>query len=73
MFGQKFEPLHLTEVSIAALNEEGGIGATISELSENISLRILVIVGHSVDRLLKSPKIMEQKLSFKMEKRRAMH
>lgn len=55
MFGQEFEPL--TEAFIAALNEEEGVGATISELSENINLhRILVIDGHSVDRTVEVAK-----------------
>ena len=57
MFGQRFEPMQSTEAFIAALNEEEGIGATISELSENINLqRILVIDGHSVDRTVEVAK-----------------
>jgi dolichol-phosphate hexosyltransferase len=55
MLGQKFEPL--TEAFIATLNEEEGVGATISELSENVNLqRILVIDGHSVDRTVEVAK-----------------
>ena len=51
MFGQRYEPTQPTNIFIAALNEEEGVGATISELSENInSRRILVIDGHSIDR-----------------------
>ena len=51
MFGQKYQPIHPTNVFIAALNEEEGVGATISELSENINVnRILLIDGHSHDR-----------------------
>ncbi len=51
MFGQRYEPTQPTNIFIAALNEEEGVGATISELSENInSKRILVIDGHSIDR-----------------------
>jgi dolichol-phosphate mannosyltransferase len=57
VFGQKFEPMQSTEAFIAALNEEEGVGATISELSENINLqRILVIDGHSVDRTVEVAK-----------------
>jgi glycosyltransferase involved in cell wall biosynthesis len=57
MFDQKFEPLQSTEAFIAALNEEEGIGATISELSDNLNLqRILVIDGHSVDRTVEVAK-----------------
>ena len=42
---------------IAALNEEEGVGATISELSENIiAKRILVIDGHSYDRTVEVAK-----------------
>jgi dolichol-phosphate hexosyltransferase len=55
MIHQKFEPL--TEAFIAALNEEEGVGATISELSQNVNLnRILVIDGHSVDRTVEVAK-----------------
>ncbi len=51
MFGQRYQPIHPTNVFIAALNEEEGVGATISELSENITVnRILLIDGHSHDR-----------------------
>src|SRR5665647_722871 len=51
MFGQKYQTIHPINVFIAALNEEEGVGATISELSENINVnRILLIDGHSHDR-----------------------
>jgi len=51
MLGQIYQPMHTTNVFIAALNEEEGVGATISELSENINAkRILLIDGHSQDR-----------------------
>jgi dolichol-phosphate mannosyltransferase len=57
MFGQRFEPMQSTEAFIAALNEEEGVGATISELTENINLqRVLVIDGHSVDRTVEVAK-----------------
>jgi dolichol-phosphate hexosyltransferase len=57
MFGQRFEPMQSTEAFVAALNEEEGVGATISELSENINLhRILVIDGHSIDRTVEVAK-----------------
>ena len=57
MFGQKYEPVQPTNVFIAALNEEEGIGATISELSESIKVnRILVIDGHSQDRTVEVAK-----------------
>jgi len=57
MFGQKYEPMRPTNVFIAALNEEEGVGATISELSENINAqRILVIDGHSHDRTVEIAK-----------------
>jgi len=57
MFGQKYEPAQPVNIFIAALNEEEGIGATISELSENInSKRILVIDGHSQDRTVEVAK-----------------
>ncbi len=57
MFGQRYQPIHPTEVFIAALNEEEGVGATISELSENLNVsRILVIDGHSYDRTVEIAK-----------------
>lgn len=46
-----------TEVFIAALNEEEGIGLTIAELSENLhTQRVLVIDGHSDDRTVEVAK-----------------
>ena len=57
MFGQRYEPTQSTNIFIAALNEEEGVGATISELSENINAkRILVIDGHSHDRTVEVAK-----------------
>jgi len=57
MFGQRFEPKQPTNVFIATLNEEEGLGATISELSENVHAnRILVIDGHSHDRTVEVAK-----------------
>jgi glycosyltransferase involved in cell wall biosynthesis len=57
MFGQRYLPTHPVNVFIAALNEEEGIGATISELSENLNAkRILVIDGHSHDRTVEVAK-----------------
>ena len=51
MLGQIYQPIHPTNIFIAALNEEEGVGATISELSENVNAhRILLIDGHSQDR-----------------------
>jgi dolichol-phosphate mannosyltransferase len=57
MFRQRYEPTQSTNIFIAALNEEEGVGATISELSENINAkRILVIDGHSHDRTVEVAK-----------------
>jgi glycosyltransferase involved in cell wall biosynthesis len=48
---------HLTQVVIAALNEEPGIGLTITELSENLHThRVLVVDGHSRDRTVEIAK-----------------
>lgn len=57
MFGQRYEPTLPINIFIAALNEEEGLGATISELTENIyAKRILVIDGHSQDRTVEVAK-----------------
>lgn len=57
MFGQRYEPTKSTEVFITALNEEEGVGVTISELSESVhAQRILVIDGHSHDRTVEIAK-----------------
>jgi len=57
MFNQRYEPTLSTSVFIAALNEEEGIGATISELSESIhAQRIFVIDGNSHDRTVEVAK-----------------
>ena len=57
MFGQRHEPTQPINIFIPALNEEEGVGATISELSANIKAkRILVIDGHSHDRTVEVAK-----------------
>lgn len=57
MFNQKYQPIHPTNIFIAALNEEEGVGATITELAENITAkRILLIDGHSQDRTVEVAK-----------------
>jgi dolichol-phosphate hexosyltransferase len=57
LFGQRFEPTQPTEVLIAALNEEEGVGSTISELWSTIrARRILVVDGHSHDRTVEVAK-----------------
>ena len=57
MFGQRYESVQPINIFIAALNEEEGVGATISELSENINAsRILLIDGHSNDRTVEVAK-----------------
>jgi glycosyltransferase involved in cell wall biosynthesis len=65
MFGQRYQTIHPTNVFIAALNEEEGIGATISELSENINAnRILLIDGHSHDRTVDVAKALGAEIFF---------
>jgi glycosyltransferase involved in cell wall biosynthesis len=57
MFGQRYEPTLFTSVFIAALNEEEGLGATISELWESVHVqRILVVDGNSHDRTVEVAK-----------------
>ena len=71
MFGQRYEPTHSTNIFIAALNEEEGVGATISELSENINAkRILVIDGHSIDRTVEVAKAHGAEILFQDGKRK---
>jgi len=49
----------LMQVIIAALNEEEGIGLTISELNKTLKdLRILVVDGRSTDRTVEVAKKM---------------
>jgi dolichol-phosphate hexosyltransferase len=45
-----------TEVIIAALNEEEGIGLTIAELQRNLDASIVVVDGHSIDRTVEVAK-----------------
>jgi len=69
MLGQRFEPAQSTEAFIAALNEEEGVGATISELSEYVNLRrVLVIDGHSVDRTVEVAKDLGAEIIFQDRK-----
>src|SRR5674536_41282 len=65
MFGQRYQTIHPTNVFIAALNDEEGIGATISELSENINAnRILLIDGHSYKRQVDVAKALGAEIFF---------
>lgn len=65
MFDQRYQPMQPTNIFIAALNEEEGIGATISELSDNIyASRILVIDGHSQDRTVEVAKDLGAEIFF---------
>ena len=47
---------HRTEVIIAALNEEEGIGLTIAELIRNVNASIVVVDGYSIDRTVEVAK-----------------
>ncbi len=54
---QSFEDSKLTQVIIAALNEEQGIGLTISEMQESLGpSRVLVVDGNSTDRTVEVAK-----------------
>jgi glycosyltransferase involved in cell wall biosynthesis len=54
---QTYEQPYLTQIIIAALNEELGIGPTIAELLENLhTQRVLVIDGNSRDRTVEIAK-----------------
>jgi len=54
---RQFSRSHATQVVIAALNEEKGIGLTIAELQEKLnSPHILVVDGHSNDRTVEIAK-----------------
>ena len=57
LISQENSHSYLTQVIIAALNEEPGIGLTITELSENLHThRVLVVDGNSRDRTVKIAK-----------------
>ena len=57
MLSSKFDQTEVTEVLIAALNEEKGVRATIEELKETIEAnRFLVVDGHSRDRTVEAAK-----------------
>ena len=69
MFGQRYESRQSINIFIAALNEEEGVGATISELSDNINAkRILLIMVTAMTAQLKLPKNMGQKYFSKTGK-----
>ena len=54
-----------TQVLIAALNEEEGIGLTIAELKKYLGgAKILVVDGNSVDRTVESAKILGAEIVF---------
>ena len=54
-----------TQVIVAALNEEAGIGLTIAELKDNLdSSHIIVVDGHSSDRTVKIAKNLGVDVAF---------
>jgi dolichol-phosphate hexosyltransferase len=54
-----------TQVIVAALNEEAGIGLTIAELKDNLdSSHILVVDGHSCDRTVEIAKNLGVDIAF---------
>ncbi len=54
-----------TQVIIAALNEEEGIGLTIAELQDYLgSARILVVDGNSIDRTVEAAKNLGAEIAF---------
>lgn len=55
---------HSTQVIIAALNEEEGIGSTITELYERLNPRILVVDGNSTDRTVEVAKNLGAEIVF---------
>jgi dolichol-phosphate mannosyltransferase len=62
---EPWERFNSTQVIIAALNEEQGIGRTISELQEHLfAPRILVIDGNSIDRTVEVSKDLGVDLLF---------
>ena len=55
---------HSTQVIIATLNEEEGIGSTIIELCEHLNPRILVVDGNSTDRTVEVAKNLGAEIVF---------
>jgi hypothetical protein len=54
-----------TQVIVAALNEEAGIGLTIAELKDNLdSPHIIVVDGHSSDRTVEIAKNLGVEVAF---------
>jgi len=62
---EKTQSIPLTQVIIAALDEEEGIGLTIAELMENLTCsRFLVVDGRSTDRTVEIAKNMGAEVVF---------
>jgi glycosyltransferase involved in cell wall biosynthesis len=64
---EKGEKIHApsTQVIIAALNEEEGIGLTISEINDNLdNPRVLVVDGRSTDKAVEVAKDMGAHIAF---------
>ena len=61
----EMQGVHSTQVIIAALNEEEGIGLTIAELKANLDApRVLVVDGRSIDRTVEIAKNMGADVVF---------
>ena len=62
---EKHNPRSSTQVIVAALNEEAGIGLTIAELKDNLdSPHILVVDGNSSDRTVEIAKNLGVDIAF---------
>jgi glycosyltransferase involved in cell wall biosynthesis len=62
---QLYEKSHFTQVVVAALNEEHGIGPTLTELLDNLDMQhVLVVDGHSGDRTVEIAKNLGAEIAF---------
>jgi len=62
---QLYEKSYFTQVVVAALNEEHGIGPTLTELLDNLdTLHVLVVDGHSRDRTVEIAKNLGAQIAF---------
>jgi len=62
---QQYEKSYSTQLVVAALNEEHGIGLTLTEFIDNLNMpRVLVVDGHSVDKTVEIAKNLGAEIAF---------
>ena len=73
MFKEQEQSTYSTQVIIAALNEQEGIGLTITELYDALgNSHVIMVDGKSTDQTVEIAKNLGAQIAFRMGKAKAM-